>query len=206
MSTLKKILAGLLLCTQSIACGPAMEPAEEEALKEPSIEVAKSPLSTPNVLANPDFKIVGPSGSSTSVITSVPGGAGNSAAASWTLFTNTPGTIKTQQVASTFPGTPRMIHVDSPGHGDGLVQVFLPYNTGPAKVNVEAYVYLYSGKVGIGAGNGGNTNISASTAVLGSWQLLKGPNLNSPANEFIVYSIGGAASFDVAFAAAYETP
>jgi hypothetical protein len=161
---------------------------------------------SPNLLANPTFATVGPSGTSTSITTGVPGGAGSSAAASWTLFTNTPGTIKSQLLASTFPGTPRMIHVDSPGHGDGLVQVFLPYNTGPAKVNVEAYVYLYSGKVGIGAGNGGNTNISASTAVLGSWQLLKGPNLNSPANEFIIYSIGGAASFDVAFAAAYETP
>lgn len=161
---------------------------------------------TPNLLQNQIFQSVGPSGSSTSATTVVPGGAGNSAAASWTLFTNTPGLVTTALVPSTFPGTTKMIHVQTAGDRNGLVQVFAPFNSGPAKANVEAYVKVQSGKVGIGAGNGGNTNISAQSTLLNTWQQLKGANLNTPANEFIIYSIGGGASFDVAFAAAYETP
>ena len=161
---------------------------------------------SPNLLQNPTFATVGPAGVSTAVTTSVPGGAGDSAADAFYVFTNTPGYIATQLVPSTYPGTTRMIRVKTPGQNDGIEQVFLPVNTGPAKVNLEAYVYVRSGKVGIGAGNGGNTSVSATSTVNNAWQQIKATNLNSPANEFIVYSVGGGADFDVAFVTAYEVP
>jgi len=44
--------------------------------------------SLPNFLKNPSLEAAGPNGASTTITTNVPGGAGNSAAANWTLFTN----------------------------------------------------------------------------------------------------------------------
>ena len=71
---------------------------------------------------------------------------------------------------------------------DGLVQVFGPFNTGPAKVLASVWVYVVHGQVGIGVGNGGDTSISAKSSVLGQWQQLVTFNSVAPANEFVLYS------------------
>jgi len=157
-----------------------------------------NPAAHPNLLKNPSFELVGPNGPATTITTNVPGGAGNSAAANWTLFTNVAGTIHTQLLPSTKPGGgARMIHVVTNGDRNGLVQVFGPFNTGPAQTVASAWVYVRKGKVGIGTGNGGNTGIDALTVTQGKWEYLQACNGASPANEFIVYSVEGGADFYV---------
>jgi len=151
-----------------------------------------------NVLSNPDFNTVGPSGPSTSFTGN--GGAGNSAAANWTLFNNGPATIKTEILPSTRVPGGRMIHVRTTGSDSGLVQVWGAINTGPAHVISSAWVFVQSGKIYIGTGNGGNTGPNGYSSATGKWEQIRGANKVCPANETIVYSAGGPADFYVDFA------
>lgn len=166
---------------------------------------AESALSAPNLLANASFDNVGPSGSPVSVITAAPGGAGNSAAASWTMFTNTAGYLMSELAPdSRVGGSGRMIHVSTRGKGNGLVQVFDLFGRGPAKAFAYAWIYVVRGQVGIGTGNGGNTGIDATTSVLGQWQRIDAYNGVSPANEFIIYSNVADTEFYVSDAGVYS--
>jgi hypothetical protein len=150
-----------------------------------------------NLLANPGFETVGPSGSPTTVTTTVGGGAGNSAAASWTLFTNNPGTIRTEIATSLISpsGSNRTLHVITDADRNGVVQVFDPFNGGPADALAQIWVYVVRGTVFIGTGNGGGTFGDATSKTTGQWELLRAPNGVHPANEFIVYSTGGGAEY-----------
>lgn len=182
---LRRLLTSLLAVSSLAACGP--EPLEEEA-SAPTDELEQALCAQPNYLANPTFNSVGPNGSPTNVTTVVPGGAGNSAAANWTLFTNTPGNIFTELLPSSRGDGTRMIHVRTHGAGNGLVQVFQPFNSGPTKVISGAWIYVLSGRVCIGTGNGGNTGCDAYTSTIGQWQYVAASNGVIPANEFIIYA------------------
>jgi hypothetical protein len=174
------------------------------------VDFAQVQLS-PNLLQNPTFATVGPNGPVTSTTTLVPGGAGNSAAANWTLFTNTPGYIGTDLQPSTLPGMVRMIHVRTHGPGNGLVQVMPGAASctpnGPQHTLATAWVYVNVGQVGIGTGDGGNTQIDKVSTTTGQWEILEAPNGVSPANTFIVYATTSyGADFYVGFARVNETP
>jgi hypothetical protein len=151
-----------------------------------------------NLLSNHSFEMVGPAGPVTSATTLVPGGAGWSAAANWGVFHNTPGTTRTRLLPSTLPGGgATMIHVLTTGLANGLVQTFLPVNTGPKLILGAVRVFVLRGKVAIGTGNGGNTHFDAVSTTMGQWEILHAPNGVAPANEFIIYaaSAGGAEFF-----------
>jgi len=186
------------------ACGPSdtSPPAPDVAQSEEGL------CAQPNYLANPSFQNVGPLGSSTTVTLTAPGGAGNSAADQWTLFMNNPGTIRTNLQPSTRPfDFTNMIHVYTTADRDGLVQVFLPYGSGPTKVIASAMVYVVRGQVGIGTGNGGGTQIDAVSTVTGAWQLIRAENHSIPANELIIYATSpGGAEFYVDYASVYFSP
>jgi hypothetical protein len=93
-----------------------------------------------------------------------------------------------------------MIHVTTTGNSSGLVQVFLPFNTGPEHVISSAWVFVKKGKVCIGTGKGGNTGVDATSSGTGRWELIRGCNGVSPANETIIYSVSQGADFYVDFA------
>jgi hypothetical protein len=190
----RRLLTSLLAFSALAACGP-------EALEDPPTaetdQSSEALCAQPNYLSNPTFNTVGPNGSPTTVTTAVPGGAGNSAAANWTLFTNTPGTVFTELLPSSRNDGTRMIHVRTTGARNGLVQVFQPFNSGPTKVISGAWIYVLSGRVCIGTGNGGNTGCDAYTSTLGQWQYVSASNGVIPANEFIIYSTTTGADFYV---------
>ncbi|HVE87093.1 MAG TPA: hypothetical protein VND93_29765 [Myxococcales bacterium] len=183
--SLRSLLATLPLLA---ACGPAA-PAPGP---DPQLDTSQSEqglCAQPQYLQNSSFQNVGPLGSSTSVTLTVPGGAGASAAANWTLFMNVvPGTIRTNLQA------PSLIHVYTTQPGGGLVQVFGPYGSGPTKIIAKAMVYVVRGQVAIGTGNGGGTQYDAFSTTTGAWELISAGNGVIPANEFIIYatSAGGA--------------
>ncbi len=141
----------------------------------------------------------------------MPGGAGASAAAGWTLFTNVPGLITSQLVPSTLAGMSRMVRVKTKAAGNGILQVF-PGSTsctpnGPAHTESGAWVYVVSGQVGVATRNGGNTGIDKKSATVGQWEWVAAPNGVSPANEFIVYATSpGGADYYVGFARVNEVP
>jgi hypothetical protein len=122
-------------------------------------------------------------------VTVSPGPAGNSAAKSWTVFLNTPGSsITTELVPSNLvPGGTR-IRVTTNGERNGLVQVFGAFGTGPKKVFACAWVYIVKGAVGLGTGNGGNTGFDMVLWKKESWERIEVSNGVAPANEIILYS------------------
>lgn len=173
--------------------------------ESPSLAAAESALTAANLLDNASFDAVGPSGSPVTVITGAPGGAGNSAAASWTMFTNTPGYLSSELQVDTRPGgSGRMIHVTTRGARNGLVQVFDLFNRGPSRTFAYAWVYVVRGQAGIGTGNGGATGIDATTTVLNQWQRISAYNGANPANEFIIYSTVPDTEFYVSDAGVYS--
>jgi hypothetical protein len=166
--------------------------------------LAAAPASAANLLVNPGFEAVGPQGAFTSfTCTANVCCGGQSAADSWTTWINQcpqfgfpENTIRTAHVTpSTAPaGGNAMIHVLATSAESGIVQVFGPFNTGPAQVTSSVWVYVVSGQVCLGTGNGGNTHCDDHSTTTGQWELLQAPNGVSPANELIVYasSAGGA--------------
>jgi hypothetical protein len=170
--------------------------------------VSEAGVYSQNLLANPGFEVVGPSGSPTNATTVVPGGAGSSAAASWTLFTNTPGNIFSEIATYLTPpsGSTRTLHVVTDGDRNGAVQVFAPFNSGPTKSISGVWVYVRRGTVALGTGNGGNTGLDVASTTINQWELLQAPNGVQPANEFIVYSKGGGADYYLDNAEVFATP
>jgi hypothetical protein len=125
---------------------------------------------------------------------------GYSAAANWGTWNNTSATTATQLIASPFPGgSSHMIHVETTGTRNGIVQVFAPINSGPTNVLATAYVYVLSGRVSLGTGNGGDTGADAISKTTNQWERLQAGNGISPANELVVYSYGGPANYYVAY-------
>jgi hypothetical protein len=126
---------------------------------------------------------------------------GYSAAAHWGTWNNTSASTSTELLKSTFSGGgTNMIHVETTGAMNGIVQVFAPHNTGPTNVLSTAYVYVLSGKVYLGTGNGGDTTSDVVSKTTGQWERLQAYNGISPANEMVIYSSGGPANFYVAYA------
>lgn len=109
----------------------------------------------------------------------------------WETFAIT-GSVSADLHPSSSPGNwPDAAHVIASGRG-GLVQVFLPWNTGPDDLLSSVWVYVNSGQVGMGVGNGGDTGFDATSQFTGRWEKLFAKNGVAPANEFIVYGSNGA--------------
>lgn len=203
--------AALLFAT---ACGPVPEDLPSSAPGDTSAMASAEqdlclPLLKPNLLSNPSYDTVNPNGNPVTVTTSVPGGAGGSAAADWTMFTNTPGYIYSRVLPSARPnaGGSNMIQVNTLGERNGLVQVFKPFGTGPQKVISGAWVFVLRGRVAMGTGNGGNTGLDTFSQTTGQWEWLSASNGVSPANEFILYAADpGGAEFFVDAASVVEAP
>lgn len=71
----------------------------------------------------------------------------------------------------------------------GIVQVFLPRDTGPSRVLASVWVYVVRGQAGMGVGNGGDTDPhSVLSSKVGEWEQLVTLNTVAPANEFVLYS------------------
>jgi hypothetical protein len=135
-----------------------------------AIPAAASPI---NMLSNPDFK---------------------NAWNNWETFAIT-GSVWADLHPADPPGNwPDAAHVISSGRG-GLVQVFLPWNTGPDDLFSSVWVYVNSGQVGMGVGNGGDTGFDVTSQFTGRWERLFAKNGVAPANEFIVYGSNGADFF-----------
>ncbi|MBF2009493.1 MAG: VCBS repeat-containing protein [Chlorogloeopsis fritschii C42_A2020_084] len=156
-----------------------------------------------NLLKNSNFEIIEQSGSTTF---SGLGFADITPAANWRLWLNESGTLTAQVLPSTFPlGGNTMIHVATNGLGNGLVQIFLPQNTGPVRTVAAAWVFVKKGRVGIGTGNNGNTQLDVISSTKNQWEYLEATNGVSPANQFIIYSASeGGAEFYVASASVSE--
>ncbi len=149
-----------------------------------------------SLLTNGAFNIEGPEGPIVSK--PVPAGNGVTAAQDWLALWATPGTTFTELVPSTRVRGATMIHVIVDGTGNGLEQVFGPFNTGPTTAFVCAWVYLRTGTIGIGIGNGGNSNTN--DMVLnkrGSWEMLQVSNGHTPVNQIVLASLAGGAEFFV---------
>ncbi len=196
------------------ACGPLPEDASSSAPGDTSPLASAEqdlcvPVIKPNLLSNASFDTVGAVGNPVTTTTQVPGGAGWSAASDWTMFTNTAGYIYSRVLPSARPnaGNSNMIQVNTLGWGNGLVQVFKPFGTGPQKVISGAWVFVLRGKVGLGTGNGGNTGLDTLSKTTGQWEYLAASNGVSPANEFIIYAADvGGAEFFVDTASVVEAP
>ncbi|RCJ42356.1 hypothetical protein A6770_35100 [Nostoc minutum NIES-26] len=156
-----------------------------------------------NLLKNSKFEIIEQSGSTTF---SGLGFADSTPAANWRLWLNESGTLTAQVLSSTFPlGGNTMIHVATNGLDNGLVQIFLPQNTGPVRTVAAAWVFVKKGRVGIGTGNNGNTQLDVISSTKKQWEYLEATNGVSPANQFIIYSASeGGAEFYVASASVSE--
>jgi hypothetical protein len=152
------------------------------------------------MITNGSFQTANPNYTSTPLTGSKD--AGYSAAANWGTWNNTSATTSTQLLPSTFPGgsSTNMIHVETTGTRNGIVQVFAPKNGGATNVLATAYVYVLSGHVSLGTGNGGDTTADVVSKTTNHWERLQAYNGISPANELIVYSSGGAANYYVAYA------
>ncbi len=144
------------------------------------------PCSAANMLTNSSFETAGPLGPEVNV--EGIRGQGASAAAGWNIFHNTNGKTTTKLMATTLPGeSGNMMYVKTTGYANGVSQVMLPFDTGPACVEEQLWVYVVSGKVYIGAGNGGNTGSNKVNTTTGQWELLVANNVVCPANTFIIY-------------------
>lgn len=198
---------------QRISAYNGVNPANEfiiyATVPDTEFYVSEAGVTSQNLLANPGFETVGPNGSPTTVTTVVPGGAGNSSAASWTLFTNNPGTIWTELATHLVSpsGSTRTLHVITDRPGNGAVQVFAPFNSGPTNAISAVWVYVRRGTVFLGTGNGGNIFADVASTTINQWELLQAPNGVSPANELIVYAqSAGGADFYLDNAEVYATP
>ena len=118
--------------------------------------------------------------------------AGDSAAPEWTVWNNNQGPndvplTTTDVLPSTrpVPGAGSMIHVDTLGAHNGIVQVFGTIGAGPERTEATAWVYVLRGRVGIGTGNGGNLSDSdGESTTIGRWEQIVAPrNGVSPAKR-----------------------
>ena len=118
-------------------------------------------------------------------------GAGNSAAANWTMWIKSCDSgfndISATLVPSTLPGsTGYMQHIVTDGNRNGLVQTST-FNQTSSLTSV--WVYVNSGCVAVGTGTGGNTGQDDTFCVPGKWfHIVNVPNGFSPATEIVIYS------------------
>jgi hypothetical protein len=161
---------------------------------------ATTPANAANLLANPGFDFVGPSGPTTS-FTGV--GASPSAAASWRVIHHAFGTTRTQLLPTPWGG--RMLHVYTTAAGNGVMQAFAPFGAGPLHVKSQARVRVVKGKIAMGTGNGGAIMIDDTSAGGGVWEVLDAPNGVQPANTFALWAVSpGGAEFYIDLAAVWQ--
>jgi len=183
----------------------------------------------PNLVLNPSFENVGPSGADTSLGPAASPPDAPSGAASWLIWNNaglTP-TTSTAYCANgsadpackvgafqptAIDGT-HTLHVVTDSVSSGVFQQFLPVNTGPMDVVWSIWIYVVIGQVGVGVGNGGGTHpvgAAQETNTTGAWEQLVSQNdpTNSPANEITIYSTSSGANFyvDAASVASFTAP
>ena len=173
-----------------------------------------------DLVLNGDFEIVGTNGPTTTH--SGTGGVGPSAAANWGVFhqiTNPSATTETNWktytelliptiLGSQDPPSDHVLRVETSHHGNGIVQTFSPFGTGPNDALGSIWIFVNGAnqQVGVGIGNGGLTQWSAFTSTTGQWEQLTFNNLTSPVNEMTIFASGGAAEFYVDFASVSAVP
>ena len=162
-----------------------------EVAPYPTLEHVQFPNSQ-NLLQNGSFNDVGDYSNRTNHTTAQNINKGSkgwySAARYWTVWTNTYGNLTTQLLPSTLNRNSKMIKVNTKGRGNGLVQVFGKFNTGPEVVEACVWILVEKGKIGVGVGNGGNTRISMVLENTGRWERIMVTNAVSPANEIVIYT------------------
>jgi len=161
------------------------------------------PVFADNLLTDPGFNIVGPSGSSTS-LSGINHGT-NSAAANWGQWNNDATLTTTALVNTPSPtGDNTVLQITTNGGDSGVYQLFAPGNqTGEV---ASVWVYVLSGQVGIGFVNtNGTYALSPTTDSVGQWVLLNASGAGN-SGEFVIYSFGGAASFYIDNASIQAVP
>jgi hypothetical protein len=161
-----------------------------------------------NVVSNPGFETVGPSGPST--VYSGPGyNGGSSAANDWTVWNNSRlasgdyATTSTELLASTdtlAPGGSFMLHITVDSHDNGIFQDRTFSTVSPAYASVD--VYVLSGQMYLGlVGANPVTTLSTTT---NTWERLYTSQPSS--SEIFMYSAGGPADFYLDNAFVGQTP
>ena len=131
-----------------------------------------TPPSGPNLLANPDFEIVGPCGGFTWWFQNQGNCGTNSAADVWQTHSSNQGALlRTTSVASTLPigGQARMLRIIAGGNEGG---VFQSVPLGPVKVMASVWVFVRRGHVVLGTDFATVGRYSWNTKV-GEWELLR---------------------------------
>jgi hypothetical protein len=157
-----------------------------------ALSLAFSATADDNLLVNPEFEIVGPSGpfvEHTGLYL-----LGESAAADWYVFHNTEASTFTSLEPSTINPGGMMMRVKTTGTSNGIEQVLGAFDTGPACVKTGVWVYVESGAILTGAGNGGQTAADTFLTTTGEWVFVSAQNTLCPVNLFVIYSAspGGA--------------
>jgi hypothetical protein len=187
-STYAIALGVFATCGCSLPSDPSALDAVQEDVATRRDAVTVCSWGSSNLVRNSGFDVVDPIHNPT-FATGVVGASsvGWSGAAEWTVYMNSLGDIETKQGGGA-------IRVRTTAPVGGIVQVFLPYHTGPSRVVAKARVYVVSGSVGLFLGDGGAGTQVASSTTTRSWEWLTGTNAISPANEVTVYatSPGGA--------------
>jgi hypothetical protein len=135
---------------------------------------AFNPFVFPNMLKNPSFNTVGPSGTSTTWTGPMPFPFPPSAAAEWGAHNSNAGAvISTRMIPSTGPQGPRMLHISTGGNEGGVIQTFSSAHPGSSKVIGAAWVYVRRGNAQIGIHADGVPTVSAMSTKIGEWELLQ---------------------------------
>lgn len=117
----------------------------------------------------------------------------------WNITNYTPAITVCQILRSSRDPDLNMLRISTSGGKNGLLQQWLPVNTGPAKVVSSAWVFVRRGRVFLGSGNGdASQRPDAISHTLYNWELITGINQSCPANETVIYAAGPeGADFDI---------
>lgn len=141
-----------------------------------------------NLLQDPSFETVGPSGSFTQCTNN--GGCGDSAASGWITFTNGGTLLTTDLVGTTLTNAGRhMIHVATNASLTGLVQAGIP---GTTREHFSVWVFAVAGGVTVCVGPLGSPSGCAETTTDGQWVKLTGTYSGTAVgDEIVIYSLTG---------------
>lgn len=175
-----------------------LEVAPSELRVEVSRELSKVEAQRANELHNAEFRVVSPHGPKTQLVTtrSQPMNATYAAAAEWGLTNNRPARSTTELLPSTRASDRIMMHVKTSDAYCGVFQAWQRKGTGPAAVRHTMWLLVRSGRVMIGTGDSERSQqVDQTFEAAGKWQLVNGRSTSCPANQTVIYAIGGPAEF-----------
>lgn len=161
-------------------------------------EMSKIEAQRANELHNAQFRIASPEGPKTKLVTTPehPMDATYAAAAEWNLTNNRPARSMTELLPSTRAGDRVMMHVKTSDAYCGVYQAWQRRSTGPAAVRHTMWLLVKSGQVMIGTGDSERSQkVDQTYPATGKWQLVSGRSTSCPANQTVIYAIGGPAEF-----------